>query len=269
MGKQEQNLGEEMEDILGLNSQDDTRETDQTTTDQDGNTPDKETKDADQSTDKDNDADQPSDKDSDDNSKDGDTLTLTQEQVQINSEIAKIDAQIESMQNEEVNTDDFYDNIEEHLSDEEQQLEFDDKKAYLKLVREKEQEYIKEHSKEEDAAKLKEQKDQLQKIYDRQEAIVSVSKKYPEFNFDEAMDFFENKLNKEQQAEVFKGANTYADVYENTYKMMTKQNPKNIHRQKAPDIPNVNNSRREDVPAGALDDGLKSEDEELQEALGL
>lgn len=197
-------------------------------------------------------------------------ITLTPEQVEVNKEITKIDMEIEALEKaSSVDTDGFYAELDTHLSDEEQQLEFDDKSAYLKLVAKKEKEYIQSHSKEEELQTKKSEKAELEKVYERQASIVEVSKKYPDYNHATVLDFFENKLNKEEQGKIFAGAKSYADVYENTYKKYIEANPTNIHQENNPNIPNINKARKQNVSTNELDDGLKSDDDLLQEALGL
>lgn len=198
-----------------------------------------------------------------------DNITLTPQQVEINSDIAKIDVQIEELQKHEVDEDDFYATLDDTLSEEEEQLEFDDKKAYTKLLVQKRDEYLAKNSKADEIKELKEQRDELSSMYERQSAITSVSAKYPQYEHEKMVSFFENDLTKNQQQEIFNGAKSYADVYEATYKVYAKLNPTSVKEVKTPDIPDVNNVRKQDVKPQALEDGLKSDDEELQDALGL
>lgn len=198
------------------------------------------------------------------------TVTLTQEQIKINSEMTKLDSKLEELEkNSTVDTNEFYENLDKHLSDEEQQLEFDDKSAYLKLVNAKEKEYIKSNSKDEEIENIKSQKEELQKVYDRQDAIVGVTAKFPEFNYEKTMEFYQSDLTPRQQQEILDTAKSYEDVYELTYKKYLESNPQNIQTQQAPNIPNVNNVRKETVASKSIENGFKTDDEELQEALGL
>jgi hypothetical protein len=276
MGKQtneNENIAEELEDVLGLNDNgNDSNNTDGSTQKEEQSTNDEKNGDVDSTKEEENTNQDKDKKEEDQNTKTKDTnkVTLTVEQVKINSEIAKIDTKLEDLEkNNTVDTDKFYDNLEEYLSEEEQQLEFDDKKAYLKLVKEKEADYIKSNSKDDEISTLKKEKEDLEKVYARQEGIKEVTAKYSDFNYEEVMAYYDKKLNKEQQEEVFKGAESYADVYENTYMMMTGKEPKEVKSAPAPNIPNVNNVRKENVSDDKLKDGLKTEDEELREALGL
>jgi len=197
------------------------------------------------------------------------TQVVTPEQINIQKDIAKIDVKLEELAKSTVNMDDFYANIENELSEKEQQLEFEDKSAYMKLVNEKAREYEQKHSNTEELEALAKEKEDLEAVYDRQEAVVSVSAKYPEYNHEEMIKYFNEDLSKSQQEKIFSASKSYADVYENTYKQYIEANPANIKDVKAPDIPNVNNVRKQTATNNDTDDSLMSEDERLKEALGL
>lgn len=209
-------------------------------------------------------------KDQKSNTKDTNTVTLTQEQVEINKEITKIDTELEKLEKDNtVDTNDFYDNLDDHLSEDEKQLEFDDKGAYLKLVDQKKEEYIKTHSNDEKISQLKEQREEYSKSFKIQEGIVAVTAKHPDFDFEKATEYFTRKLNEEQREEIFANASSYEDVYESVHQLMTGNKSKDVDSQPAPNIPNVNNTRKTTVTKDTIDDGLKTEEEELKEALGL
>lgn len=265
MGKNEENIVETLEDVLGLEenkaSENDTNEEETKTEEQkkDDNFPGEkeETK-----------KEEEKQEEKKEEPKASNTVTLTTEQVKINNEITKLDTQIEDLEKRVVDVNDFYDDLDNILTDEEQQLEHEDKVAYFKLLDTKKQEYIDSNSKEEEVTKLKEEKQDLQKIYDRQAGIVTVTAKYPDFDYEKVMNHFERKLNAEEKEEVYKDASTYADVYENTYKLMNKETKPKVAEQKAPNIPDVNNIRKEDVNNDSLKSGLTTEEEELRDALG-
>ena len=197
------------------------------------------------------------------------TTLVTDEQLAINREIAKIDLQIEALEKEEVDVSLFYDNLEDELSEDEQALEFSDKSAYMKLVTQKAKEYEQKHSKADAIEALKEEKKEQEQISARQSAIVDVSTKYPEYNHEKIMNYFNEELSKSEQQKIFEVSESYADVYEKTYLKYSGVNPSNVSQQKAPNIPNVNNSRRESARVDDTDDGLLNEEQMLQDALGL
>jgi len=197
------------------------------------------------------------------------TTLVTQEQITLNKEIAKLDVQIEALSGSTVNVEAFYDNLETHLSEEEQALEFSDKSAYMKLVSKKAKEYEATQSKQGEINKLLEQKKELELVYERQSAIVEVTAKYPHYDHDKVLNFFLNDLSKSEQDKITQSSKSYADVYENTYKKYVAQNPANIHSTPTPNIPNVNNVRKQSVNNSTIDNGFSSHDEQLKQALGL
>lgn len=197
------------------------------------------------------------------------TTLVTQEQITLNKEIAKLDVQIEALSGSTVNVEAFYDNLETHLSEEEQALEFSDKSAYMKLVSKKAKEYEATQSKQGEINKLLEQKKELELVYERQSAIVEVTAKYPQYDHEKVLNFFLNDLSKSEQDKITQASKSYADVYENTYKKYVAQNPANIHSTPTPNIPNVNNVRKQSVNNSTLDNGFSSHDEQLKQALGL
>lgn len=197
------------------------------------------------------------------------TTLVTQEQITLNKEIAKLDVQIEALSGSTVNVEEFYDNLETHLSEEEQALEFSDKSAYMKLVSKKAKEYEAAQSKQGEINKLLEQKKELELVYDRQSAIMEVTAKYPQYDHEKVLNFFMNELSRSEQDKITQASKSYADVYENTYKKYIATSPTNIHTQKAPNIPNVSNIRKQSVNNSTIDNGFTSHDAQLKQALGL
>jgi hypothetical protein len=197
------------------------------------------------------------------------TKLVTPEQITIQKDIAKIDVKIEELEKATVDMDAFFTNIENELSEEEQQLEFDDKAAYMKLVNEKAKEYEQKNSKSEVVEELKKEKEELEAVYERQNAIVSVSSKYPDYDHEKMMEYFNEDLSKSQQNKILSSSTSYEDVYENTYKQYLSANPAKIEDVKTPNIPNVNNVRKEQTKSNDTDADLMGEDEKLKEALGL
>jgi len=197
------------------------------------------------------------------------TTVVTDEQVLITKDIAKIDLQIESLEAKSVDVDKFYDNIDEHLTEEEQALEHSDRPAYMKLINTKVQEYETQNSSADEILKLKDEKKEKESIYERQSAITEVIAKYPSYNHEDVLAFFENDLSKAQQQKIYDDSKSYADVYENAYNKFLQSNPANIETQTPPNIPNVNNSRKQPLKNNDIEESLQSEDDKIQEALGL
>jgi len=197
------------------------------------------------------------------------TQVVTPEQISIQKDIAKIDVKLEELQKSTVNMDNFFSNIENELTEKEQQLEFEDKSAYMKLVNEKAREYEQKNSSSKELEELTQEKEELEAIYERQNAIVEVSAKHPDYNHEKMLEYFNEDLSKSEQAKIFEASQSYTDVYENTYKRYLEANPAQVKDVQAPNIPNVNNTRKQAPTNDDTDDNLISEDERLKEALGL
>lgn len=207
------------------------------------------------------------------NTTEAETSTTAQYSVDQNNaitkEILKIDLEIESLSQQTVDVGDFYSKIEEELSEEEQQLEFSDKPAYLKLINEKAKAYEEKHSPTATIAELESKKAELIGVQERRSALMSVSSKYPTIDVDKVFEFFTNKLNKEQQDEIHASSSSYADVYEKTFQKYLESNNINISQQNPPSIPDVNDVRRQTLDTAHIDDAMSSEEEKLHEALGI
>lgn len=197
------------------------------------------------------------------------TTVITPEQITINKDITKLDVQIEALEKVTVDASAFYDNLETELTEEEQALEFSDKSAYMKTVAAKAKEYETKNSKSGEIQELKEKKQELERVYERQSAIVEVSSKYPDYDHAKVLAFYNNDLSKAQQDKIVTASKSYTDVFENTYKQYLTLNPTNVESSNNPNIPNVNNVRKQNVDSKDIDNGLTTHDQQLQDALGL
>ncbi|MDQ7044722.1 MAG: hypothetical protein Q9M40_07085 [Sulfurimonas sp.] len=197
------------------------------------------------------------------------TTSLTDEQLTLNQDMTKLDIEIDTLEKETVDTTSFYDNLETELSEDEQALEFSDKSAYMKLVNTKANEYETKNSKATEIETLKEKKQEMTLEFDRQSAIVEVSAKYPDYKHEDILNYFTQELSQVQQQEIHKDATSYADIYERTYKAFKGATLTDVKNEPAPTIPNVNKIRKNTVKSEDVDNGLQSEDELLQSALGL
>lgn len=191
----------------------------------------------------------------------------TEQSNALTKEILKIDLEIETLTKQSVDVSDFYNKLEDELSEEEQQLEFTDKPAYMKLVNEKARAYEAKHSPAATIAELEAKKEDLLGVQERQSALQSVQSKYPSVDVDKVFDFFTNKLNKEQQDEI-NTSTSYAEVYEKTFKKYLESNNINIKQENATNIPDLSNLRKQDLDTQYIEDGLSSEEEKLHAALG-
>jgi hypothetical protein len=197
------------------------------------------------------------------------TQSMTEEQVEITKQIALIDADLEKLQGRQVDTGAFYDNLDEYLTEEEASLEFSDKSAYMKLVGDKLAEYTESNSNASAVKELEEKKEELQQIYKRQEGIVEVSGKYPDFDYEKMQEFFENDLSKAEQQKIIGASASYAEVYENTFKRYQEVNPSAIAQVEPPHIPDPAALRTQTLKPGSIDVNLMDEDEGLKDALGI
>jgi len=197
------------------------------------------------------------------------TVITPSDQTEIIKEILTIDIEIEKLSRQTVDVSAFYDNLETELSEEEQQLEFSDKSSYMKLVAQKAKDYEEKHSAAPEIEKLKSKKEELVAIQERQSALASVVSKYPDFSYEKVFHYFDKKLTKEQQQSIYDESKNYADVYEKAYLSYVKSNPTNIQQQNSPKIPNPNDVRKQTLDHNSVADAMTSDDERLQEALGL
>jgi len=195
--------------------------------------------------------------------------TFVVDQNEIIKDIARLDIKIEELKNSHVDEEDFYHHIDDYLTEDEQELEFDNKPAYMKIVGKKLKEYELKHSNANELQDLENKKAELENVHARSVAIMEVSHKYPDFNYEKIQSFFDNKLNKEQQSKIYEQSKSYYDVYVNAYKMFIDENTSQIKNQKVPNIPNLNNVRKQVIPNKVINDGLVSDDQKLRDALGI
>lgn len=227
----------------------------------------------------DNDEQEDSDSTKEDDTKDGSTQQVNQATVTTDAlaeqkaittkEIAKIEIKIDELKNKTPDTESFYDNLETHLSEEEQALEFEDKSAYMKLVAKKAKEYDEQKSPIAELEALEAKKSELKKVLQRQDAITQIVAKYPTFDYEKVFAFFENDLSKAQQQSIYDQSKSYEDVYEKTFILFAERNKINIKSQKVPQLPNVNNARKQAPSNREIDEGMSSDEQKLASALGL
>jgi len=197
------------------------------------------------------------------------TTVVTDEQVLITKDIAKIDLQIEALESETVDTDKFFENIEENLSEEEQTLEHSDRPAYMKLINTKAKEYEESNSNAQAIQTLKNEKQEKESVYERQSAITEVIAKYPSYKHEDVLEFFQKELSETQQQKIIDSSSSYSDVYEGAYKKFLELNPSNIETQAVTHLPNMNNIRKQPLETSDVEDSLQGDDDKIREALGL
>lgn len=256
--EKKENLGEEIEEILGVNA----NEEEEQNPEEENKTEKEETKEEEAFEEQKPDEEKEQSKEKID--------YFDKKSTELVGSIAKLDAKIEALQNSEVSTDEFYANIDKHLTDEEQQLEFDDKPKYLQIVAKKVNEFVKSKSNQDEINKLLEEKNEHEEASKRVEGIRETLEKYPEFDYEKTQKYFHEELNQKQQLEIMKKSKSYTDVYTFTYEKYKQINKVKVPNKKPPDIPNVNKARKKAPnPKSNIADEYKSEDELISEALGL
>ncbi|PID47320.1 MAG: hypothetical protein CR967_04595 [Proteobacteria bacterium] len=266
---QSENLGDKIEETLGLDEQEE--ETPQNETKK---TEEKKSEDEDLEKGKEDKTKEQDDKNGEKDKKQDDIASekidfLNTKYEELLKESAKLDAKIEELSKKEVDLDDFYDNLDKHLSKEEQELEFEDKAKYLKIITTKAREYAKSKGNEEELEQSKAQKTEYETAIQRVQGIKIAMAKYPDFDYEKAYNFYENELNNKEKEKILLNAKTYADVYILTYEKYKNINPVKVKSQKTPDIPDVNDVRKKEADPKGITNNFKSEEELTKEALGL
>ena len=200
----------------------------------------------------------------------GNTIEITHKQQEISKQIAIIDNEIDSLSKVTVNEDDFYENIDELLTDEDRYLQEENPKEYLKVVDKKKKEYLDSKSNKEVIAQKQKERDDLQYQSDIEDGIKNVTKVYKDYSHEESAKFFATKLSKEQQEEIYKKSATFADVFKLTHEKYLEANGKKpeVKNTEAPntiDLSKVTQTSLKNKDILAID----SEDEKYSKALGV
>lgn len=197
------------------------------------------------------------------------TIEITPKQQELSKQIAIIDNEIDSLKKVVISEDDFYDNIDDILTDEDRYLQEENPKEYLKVVDKKKKEYLESKSNGAEIEKKEKEKAELQYQSDIEDGIKDVTKVYKDYNHTESAKFFATKLSKEQQEEIYKKSANFGEVFKFTHEKYLEANGKQteIKSQKAPATVNLNNVaqtplKNKDIIA------IDSEDEKYSKALG-
>ena len=118
------------------------------------------------------------------------SIVVTQTQQEIMKEIAKIDVELEQLDSTKINDDEFYDSLDETLTDEEKYLQEENPKEYLKLVDKKKSEYIASKSNDSKRNDLLEKKKDLELKNAIEDGLLQVTKMYKDYNHEEMQTFF-------------------------------------------------------------------------------
>ncbi|MDX9744789.1 MAG: hypothetical protein RBT59_13285 [Arcobacteraceae bacterium] len=197
------------------------------------------------------------------------TIEVTPKQQEITKQIAIIDNEIETLSKVTISEDDFYDNIDDILTDEDRYLQEENPKEYLKVVDKKKKEYLESKSNGAEIEKKEKEKADLQYASDIEDGLKYVTKIYKDYNHNQSAEFFATKLSKEQQEEIYKKSADFGEVFKFAHEKYLEANGKQaeIKNQKAPTTINLNNItqtslKNKDIIA------IDSEDEKYSKALG-
>lgn len=161
------------------------------------------------------------------------------------SEIAKLEAKIELMKENQPDVKEFYSNLDEYLSEEEQALRFeDDQSAYIEAVEAAKKRYLSERSNEEEVARLEAELAEKKRAHQIVSAIAEVVEKYPDFDYKTVGDFVMNDLSRREQQELEKGKTSAAEYMEAAYRKWKERNPGKVETKRAPNIPDVDKMRK-------------------------
>ena len=165
-------------------------------------------------------------------------IIVTPVQQDIIKELAKIDIELGNLENVSINEDDFYDKLDDLLTDEWKDLQEENPKKYLKLVDAKKQEFFKNNSNEEKKNILLEQKKDLELKNAIEIGVVEVTAIYKDYNHIEMQDFWNKKLNKEEQDEILNSSNSTTEVFKKTHEKYLEKSGKKIEIKNTP-VPNT------------------------------
>jgi len=197
------------------------------------------------------------------------TIEITPKQQEITKQIAIIDNEIDSLKKVTVSIDDFYDNIDDILTDEDRYLQEENPKEYLKVIDKKRKEYFESKANSAEIEKKEKEKAELQYQSDIEDGIKDVTKVYKDYNHTESAKFFASKLSKEQQEEIYKKSANFGEVFKFTHEKYLETNGKQaeIKSQKAPATVNLNNITQTSLKNKDII-SIDSEDEKYSKALG-
>jgi len=197
------------------------------------------------------------------------TIVVTPNQQDIVKQIAKIDVQLEELEKSTINEDEFYNSLDDVLSEEEKYLQDENIKEYLKIVDKKRKEFIKSKSNDSLKFELEQKKKDLELENAIEDGRIKVSKLYKDYNHEAMENFYRQKLTQEEKDEILQSAKTTYDVFKKTYEKYLEKTGSQIELKstKAPNIPNLKNIVKQSIKNQI--DEIDSEDERYKKALGV
>lgn len=203
------------------------------------------------------------------NSEDG-NIVVTQVQQEIIKEIAKLDVELEQLNSITPNIDEFYDSLDDLLSDEEKYLQEENPKEYLKLVDKKKQEFLNSKSNDSKKAELEEKRKELELKNAIELGVVEVTKLYKDYNHLEMQTFFSKKLNQEEKDEIINSSKNTFDIFKKTHEKFLEKSGKaqEIKKTPAPNTPDFSKVIKQPITNSQINQ-IDSEEEKYKKALGV
>lgn len=197
-------------------------------------------------------------------------IVVTPAQQDIIKELAKIDIELGNLENVNINEDEFYDKLDEILTDEEKYLQEENPKKYLKLIDTKKQEFFKNNSNEEKKNILLEQKKDLELKNAIEIGVVEVSAIYKDYNHLEMQTFWNKKLNKEEQDEILGSSASTTEVFKKTYEKHLEKSGKKaeIKNTPAPNTPDLSKVIKQSIKPTQISE-IDSDEEKYKRGLGV
>lgn len=197
-------------------------------------------------------------------------ITVTPVQQDIIKELAKIDIELEALEKITINEDEFYEKLDELLTDEEKYMQENEPKEYLKLIDSKKKEYLKNNSNEDKKNILLEQKKDLELKNAIEVGVVEVTAIYKDYKHSDMQSFFNNKLTKEEQKEILNSSKTTTDVFKKTYEQYLSKNGKSleIKNNPLPNTPDLSKVTKQSIKPTQIS-AIDSEEEKYKKGLGV
>ncbi len=195
---------------------------------------------------------------------------LSSKQTDILKQSAVLEKEIEDLEKVSVNEDEFYEKLDDILTDEEAYLKETDEAAYLKLVAQKRDKWIEENS---NSKVINDKKEQLRTLEIQnavETGIQEVTKIYPEYNHEQMSEFSKKELTLKEQEEINNKAENFFDVFklvhEKYLEKSGKPNP-TIKTTPPPPTPKTDDIKQENLKAGDIEE-INSADEKYKNAMG-
>lgn len=197
-------------------------------------------------------------------------ITVTPVQQDIIKELAKIDIELEALEKVTIDEDEFYEKLDELLTDEEKYMQENEPKEYLKLIDSKKKEYLKNNSNDDKRNILLEQKKDLELKNAIEVGVVEVTAIYKDYKHLDMQSFFNNKLTKEEQKEILNSSKTTTDVFKKTYEQYLSKNGKSleIKNNPLPNTPDLSKVTKQSIKPTQIS-AIDSEEEKYKKGLGV